>query len=667
MKRKSLTFFSNGILKIGNLSSFVSEYKISFKVTVLSKFATTSIGGWGFKSTAKRARDYAAAHNLPYVALEDGFLRSIGLGVAGAQTLSLVVDEVGIYYDARQPSRLEQLIAANGALADDAVARSRRCISAIRDYRLSKYNQNQSDPQLRAAAPKVVVIDQTQGDASVVGAMADQDTFVQMLRSAVEAHPNETVWVKVHPDVVYGKKKGFLYPLPFELPNVKLYAEPVNPWDFLETTTHVYTVSSLMGFEALMAGAQVHCFGMPFYAGWGLTHDQQSCERRNQSRTLEQVFDAAYIQYARYVDPILSERCEIERIISYMSDQLAQQSAPEMAVSLSRLSWWKQRWIDDYLQAWRFAPSANGKAIRWGRVEPEEASFCIEDGFIRSVGLGVHFNRPVSLVCDRRGIYFDARVESDLEYALNNTECSDWAQWRARQLIAQLLVANLTKYNVGTDTVLDLPAGRKIILVPGQVESDASIRYGSPEVTTNEALLRAARSGEPDAYIIYKPHPDVVAGQRDLGQWQGEFTALADRVETDIAMAQLLDQVDEVYTMTSLTGFEALLRGKQVTTYGMPFYAGWGLTRDMMACGRRVRRHSLESLVYFALIDYPTYVDPLTRRACSAEQAIERVRQMKCGAVEVKDTKLQLLLMLKRVKHTAKRWVYPALKPFLKK
>ncbi|MDC5812476.1 capsular polysaccharide biosynthesis protein [Vibrio europaeus] len=651
-----IIIFSKGIKRIANLNLYLCDASEGSKIV-----------GWGFKSTAKRARDYAFAHNLPYVALEDGFLRSVGLGVAGVQPLSLVVDEVGIYYDARQPSRLEQLITATGDLVDDAVARSHRCISAIRKHRLSKYNQNQSDPQLRAAAPKVVVIDQTQGDASVVGAMADQDTFVQMLRSAVEAHPHETVWVKVHPDVVYGKKKGFLYPLPFEHPNIKLYAEPINPWDFLDTATHVYTVSSLMGFEALMAGAQVHCFGMPFYAGWGLTHDQQSCDRRNLTRTLEQVFDAAYIQYARYVDPILGERCEIERIISYMSDQIALQANVEMEVSLSRLSWWKQRWIGDYLEAWRFSPSATGKAIRWGRGEPDEGSFCIEDGFIRSVGLGVHFNRPVSLVCDRRGIYFDARVESDLEYALNNTECSDWAQWRARELITQLLAANLTKYNVGADTVLDLPADQKIILVPGQVESDASIRCGSPDVTTNEALLRAARDAEPDAYIIYKPHPDVVAGQRDQGQWQGDFTTLADRVETDVAMAQLLDQVDGVHTMTSLAGFEALLRGKQVTTYGMPFYAGWGLTHDMMACARRGRQHSLESLVYFALVGYPTYVDPLTRRTCSAEQAIERLRQMKCGAVEVKDTKLQLLLMLKRVKHTAKRWVYPAVKPFLTK
>ncbi|MGR5231115.1 capsular polysaccharide biosynthesis protein [Vibrio rotiferianus] len=623
--------------------------------------------GWGYKHSSKRAIRLAAILNRTYCALEDGFLRSIGLGVDGAQPLSLVVDEVGIYYDARKPSRLEQLISANVELSEEEVARSRRCISAIREYRLSKYNQSQRDLELRNASPKVVVIDQTQGDASVVGAMADEQTFVQMLRSAVDNHPNETVWVKVHPDVVQGKKKGFLYPLPFEHTNVKLYAESVNPWDFLETSTHVYTVSSLMGFEALMAGAQVYCFGMPFYAGWGLTHDQQRCERRNQPRTLEQVFDAAYIQYARYVDPILGERCEIERIISYMSDQLALQANAEMAVSLSRLSWWKQRWIGDYLQAWRFAPSANGKAMRWGRGELEDPCFCIEDGFIRSVGLGVHFNRPVSLVCDRRGIYFDARVESDLESMLSHRNSTPWERWRAEKLIEQLLHANLTKYNVGHNRVLNLPQGRKIILVPGQVEGDASIRFGSPEVTTNEALLKAVRSADPDAFIIYKPHPDVVAGQRDEGHWQGEFTTLANKVETDAAMATLLEQVDEVHTMTSLTGFEALLRGKQVTTYGMPFYAGWGLTRDNLRCERRVRQHDLASLVYFALIAYPTYLDPITRRTCSAEQAIERVRQMKLGEVEVKDSQLQLLLLLKRVKHTCERWFNSTLKSLLRK
>lgn len=662
---KDLLLFSKGVRKIKNLHVFCYEFNIVQGIYTNSN--QYDIAGWGYKTTSLFARNEARKREVGYVSLEDGFLRSIGLGVAGTQPLSLVVDDVGIYYDARQPSKLEELIIESDTLGSAELKRARLCIDAIRQFRLSKYNQNQSDRSLREEKPKVLVIDQTVGDASVVGAMATQETFVTMLQQALQDNPNETVWVKVHPDVLHGKKKGFLFPLPFEHPNVKLYAEPVNPWDFLDTITHVYTVSSLMGFEALMAGAQVHCFGMPFYAGWGLTVDQLVCSRRSQPRTLEQVFEAAYIQYARYVDPILNERCEIERIICYMGDQLVQLAQPELAVSLARLSRWKRLWIGDYLQTWNFQAEKRGQAMRWGRGEPEEPCFCVEDGFIRSVGLGVHFNRPVSLVCDRRGIYFDARVESDLEYMLNHRESTPWERWRAEQVIEQLRRANLTKYNVGQDTVLNLPEGRKIILVPGQVEGDASIRFGSPEVKTNEALLRAVRSAEPDAFIIYKPHPDVVAGQRDEGHWQGEFTTLADKVETDTSMATLLDQVDEVHTMTSLAGFEALLRRKQVTTYGMPFYAGWGLTRDNLRCERRVRQHDLASLVYFALIAYPTYLDPITRNACSAEQAIERVRQMKLGEVEVKDSKLQLLLLLKRVKHTGECWFNSTLNSFLRK
>ncbi|EPR1793830.1 TPA: capsular polysaccharide biosynthesis protein [Vibrio cholerae] len=649
MNNSKLKFvtLSKGIAEIKNLHLFIDGCE---SVTLpLPCRRISGVVGWGLKENTNRAITYARSNDLPYYRLEDGFIRSIGLGAAGVQPLSLVVDEVGIYYDARQPSRLEQLIIENSELACDAMERSRRCISAIRDYRLSKYNQNRSDPQLRAAAPKVLVIDQTQGDVSVVGAKADQNTFVQMLRSAVEAHPDDTIWVKVHPDVVYGKKKGFLYSLPFEHPNVKLYAELVNPWDFLETTTHVYTVSSLMGFEALMAGAQVHCFGMPFYAGWGLTHDQQSCERRNQPRTLEQVFDAAYIQYARYVDPILGERCEIERIISYMSDQLALQANAEMAISLSRLSWWKQRWIGDYLQAWRFTPSANGQAIRWGRGEPHEACFCIEDGFIRSVGLGVHFNRPMSLVLDRTGIYFDATRPSDLETILNG-EISPYLIERAERLLPKLLESGITKYNVGRVQRLILPKNRTIILVPGQVESDASILYGSPEVKTNGELLLKVRQENPEAFLIYKPHPDVVAGQRDDGRWECEALNVADLVVSDVSMDALLQQVDEVHTMTSLAGFEALLRGKAVTTYGLPFYAGWGLTQDKRVCERRQRQLTLYELIAGALILYPTYIDPISRQLCTVEQALERLAQMKSGELKVKDYKLQTMLALKSVK-----------------
>lgn len=614
--------------------------------------------GWGHKPTSQRARDYAAKHNLPYIALEDGFLRSVGLGVEGTQPLSLVVDEKGIYYDARQPSQLEQLIIASEHYPEQKLQRANRLIASIRQYRLSKYNLNSIGTQSQTDSVDVLVIDQTQGDASVVGACANQQTFHDMLKQAISDNPNKTIWVKVHPDVIAGKKKGFLYPLPFEHPNIRIHSERCNPWDLLDSKPLVYTVSSLMGFEALMAECTVHCFGLPFYAGWGLTLDQQICQRRNKPRSLEQVFAAAYIDYARYVDPILEKRCEIEDIIHYITLTLSHTSAQKQPVKIHHLSWWKKRWIGDFLSAWNLdsTTKSDAQAVGWG-IPDNPKDWIIEDGFIRSVGLGVHFNRPVSLILDRQGIYFDATKASELETLLNNHVVTDWDRWRAAQLIETLVSNQITKYNVGESKPIFRPDNQRVLLVPGQVEADASIRYGSPQLKTNAELLKAVRKSNPDAYIIFKPHPDVLAGVRDKGQWQGDYLALADHIEYECNMASLLGQVDEVHTLTSLTGFEALLRSIPVTTYGLPFYAGWGLTTDHIDCDRRAVKHDLLSLVAITLIHYPTYVDPISRKQCTPEQAIARLAQFKSGDKSIKDHKLKILLTLKATKRWIKTYV----------
>ncbi|MEA1989903.1 MAG: hypothetical protein U9N57_11970, partial [Pseudomonadota bacterium] len=44
--------------------------------------------------------------------------------------------------------------------------------------------------------------------------------------------------------------------------------------------------------------------------------------------------------------------------------------------------------------------------------------YLLEDGFLRSVGLGINHARPLSLVVDSRGMYYDCTKESDLEHIL---------------------------------------------------------------------------------------------------------------------------------------------------------------------------------------------------------------------------------------------------------
>lgn len=59
----------------------------------------TCILEWGYNASSKKARHFAQQHDLPYATIEDGFLRSIGLGVDGYPPFSLVYDDIGIYYD----------------------------------------------------------------------------------------------------------------------------------------------------------------------------------------------------------------------------------------------------------------------------------------------------------------------------------------------------------------------------------------------------------------------------------------------------------------------------------------------------------------------------------------------------------------------------------------
>ncbi|MEA1891323.1 MAG: capsule biosynthesis protein [Campylobacterota bacterium] len=252
----------------------------------------------------------------------------------------------------------------------------------------------------------------------------------------------------------------------------------------------------------------------------------------------------------------------------------------------------------------------------------------IEDGFIRSVGLGSDLTQPYSLVVDSKGIYFDPTVESDLEHIIQTTSYDENILIRAKKIRKYLIEKKLSKYNLYENKKLDIPSDKKVVLVPGQVEDDASIKYGTSGMTNLE-LLKQARQNAKDAYIIYKPHPDVLVGNR-VGNID-ESTALeyADRVVTEVGLDSVLEISDEVHTMTSLVGFEALMREKKVFTYGMPFYAGWGLTNDRVKLPRRDKKVSVDELVAATLILYPIYINPFSLELCEAEEVLTELEKEK--------------------------------------
>ena len=253
----------------------------------------------------------------------------------------------------------------------------------------------------------------------------------------------------------------------------------------------------------------------------------------------------------------------------------------------------------------------------------------VEDGFLRSVGLGADLTRPLSWVQDDIGIYYDATRPSRLEQLLRETAFSEALVARAALLRQAICSAGITKYNLEGGADWSAPPGRHVILVPGQVESDASIRYGAADIRCNLELLRAVRRENPDAYLVYKPHPDVLAGLRKAGRGECHAFEWCDEMLGAVPFSRLLACVDEVHVLTSLAGFEAMLRNVPVVTYGQPFYAGWGLSCDTRLEAavrqRRGRTLALDELVAAALILYPTYVSRVTNSYTTAEQVLREL------------------------------------------
>lgn len=255
----------------------------------------------------------------------------------------------------------------------------------------------------------------------------------------------------------------------------------------------------------------------------------------------------------------------------------------------------------------------------------------LEDGFVRSVGLGADLVRPLSWVIDDQGIYYDARQPSALEAMLQQQRFGAQELARAAALRERIVGAGLTKYNLAPRG-WRRPAGDKpVVLVAGQVETDASIQAGTPGIRTNLALLRAVREARPDAWLVYKPHPDVVAGLRARGAGEAQAHGHCDELVLEGSMHDLLLEVDELHVLTSLAGFEALLRGKPVVCWGQPFYAGWGLTQDRHPHPRRTRRLMLDELVAAALLRYPVYLSRSTGGRCTPEQALDDLLLWRAG------------------------------------
>lgn len=672
-----IPLWSLGLSRLSLLSVFLDN-KTCGSFSSLDQTSEVRWLGWGRKRSSISAKVCARLMGGQAAYIEDGFLRSYHAG-RKTPSLSLALDHQGIYYDASKLSDLEYLLEHSTDLLSSTHQKFSELRSFVVSNGLSKYNhspdfylellhqtsaQNKLNNFSSNTTKKILVIDQTFGDMSVQYGGANAKTFSDMLDAALEENPGAIIYVKTHPEVSSGKKSGYLTTVKNSERVVMLH-DAINPVSLISEMDKVYVVTSGMGFEALLVGKPVVCFGVPWYAGWGLTDDRvidsPAWTRRTPKRTVDELFSAAYIHYTRYLNPVTHQRGQITGVIDWlirqkeMANQVHGTHRKNRVIGFGFRQWkaanlkpmlgLHQEFVyfaKDLKQLDQFKLKVDESVIYWGARPPADlvdyVSDCkaklihIEDGFIRSVGLGSDLIRPLSLVMDQRGLYFDATRPSDLEVMLNSCEFTDDDISRAQWVKQYIIDHGITKYNLEPRQSIDwrsLAKDRLIILVPGQVEDDASIRLGCTSINTNLDLIKEVRHTHPKAFIVYKPHPDVLSGNRKGKLSLKEIAPWVDHIEKNVSVVSCINACDEVHTMTSLTGFDALIRGKKVVTYGQPFYAGWGLTQDKahdgMAFRRRTKKLTLEQLIAGALLHYPIYWDWDLKGYTTCEAVLHRI------------------------------------------
>ncbi|EFP0124839.1 capsular polysaccharide biosynthesis protein [Campylobacter coli] len=600
--------------------------------------------GWGRKKSGLKAVELAKKHNVKFLLLEDGFLRSLNLGVENSPSFSIVKDEIGIYYDATAPSKLENILNTY-EFSSEELEQAKKAIELIKKEKLSKYNNNLCLPKelFNANEERVLIITQVANDTSLKFGLADNFSTQDIINEAIKENPNAKIYIKIHPDVLSSKKQSDFnaQDLPSKCVVIK---ENYNPIELLSHFKKVYTKTSGMGFEALMLKQECVCYGMPFYAGWGLTQDKQMCKRRLKKRSLEEVFCAAYILYSEYFNPYLNQKSDIFDTIYTLAKYKKIEQANSNTLYFLGFTLWKRWFMRPFFKAknnkiiflnsldelYKANLNPEDKIFIWGKKYDKtllakdfsNEIFLVEDGFLRSVFLGSDLTRPFSLIIDSKGLYVDPSKPSDLEDILQNHIFDESLKQRAKKLITMIMQNKFSKYNGLKHEKLNFNTNKKIILIPAQVEDDASMILGGAGYDTLK-LLQSVRKANENAFIVFKPHPDVLSGNRKGLKDKSIILKYCDEIIENVSIDSAINASDEVHTITSTSGFDALLRAKKVVVYGKPFYAGWGLTQDLHRISRRTRVLSLEELVAGVLILYPRYIHPKSKNLCEVELALD--------------------------------------------
>ncbi|CAN0601259.1 unnamed protein product, partial [Ectocarpus sp. 12 AP-2014] len=248
-----------------------------------------------------------------------------------------------------------------------------------------------------------------------------------MLTFAATENPSCDILIKAHPEMLVGGRRGHFVADDLS-DRVKLITDPISPWRLFEGAVGVYTHSSTLGFEAIFAGHQPRVFGQPFYTGWGLTRDENAPARRARTLTRAQLFAAAMILYPIWYDPTSDALCEIEQVIGILAARATAWRNDRQGYVAVGMKAWKRPHLSVMLGREmpvtfaRQAPKQTSrKTVVWGMADAPHDAWRMEDGFLRSRGLGAELVPPLSFVLDQPSLYTDSSKPGRLDALISES------------------------------------------------------------------------------------------------------------------------------------------------------------------------------------------------------------------------------------------------------
>lgn len=604
------------------------------KIKYLQEITNYNINENNKDITISWENDILNTNNKPILRLTSGIISSY---LTKEETLSIYKSTNGIYFDSTQDNNLDLLLRSSWQPDSEDIYIANLSIEMIKKYRITKTNEY---PDVSFSFfsnnefPNILLIDQIIDSPKVILGNSNEQTFNDMLLSVFHSYPNYNIYVKLHPDTINHNKEGYLQKLLkkyslLDYPLIHVINENYNVISFFDFVEEIFVVTSQVGFEAILRDKKVTCYGLPFYSGWGLTNDMQVSKKTKPNRNTVELFVAIMIKYTKYLNPFTKKLGTILDLLEYISLQ-KRHSLNKKAIIFNtnkNNSLLVKKLFKNYSEVnslSNFHKHEDKPIIftdhihSYEKLSKDYPSSFIREGFLFPNSL--NNKKASSIILDYSGAYFNPSIYSDLDFLLNYEYFTEY-----EYLIAEKFLINYEKQlstllsKESSENLLKIinnSSNKKIVFIIGQDENSELLFYGKQDnIQNNFQLISEVCKKTSNSLIIYKPPSNGINKYYSLFNSNSLQTLknLANKnnnsfyIEKKLSFLKCISLSEEIHTINSNFGLDAIIQSKKVFTYGLPFYGGYGLTNDMYSYPKEKSSLSILDLILGTYIYYPIY------------------------------------------------------------